>query len=89
MKIAAFNVENLFDRAKAFNEDSTSDAQKAIKAVADLNSVFEEDNYTTARKQKILQLVATLSLNRFNEGPLARIRTIRGKILREASGWGN
>ena len=30
MKIAAFNVENLFDRAKAFNQGSPADAQRAI-----------------------------------------------------------
>lgn len=86
-KIAAFNVENLFDRAKAFNE-STADAQRAIKAVADLNSIFEEANYTNARKTRILALVERLELNRFNEGPLAFIRTIRGKVLRRPQAGG-
>ena len=88
MRIAAFNVENLFDRAKAFNEDSASDAQRAIRAVADLNSIFEEEDYTTARKNKMLTLVETLDLNRFNEGPLARIRTIRGKIFKRPRSGG-
>lgn len=72
MTIAAFNLENLFDRAKAFNEDSTDAAQEAIRAVAELNSIFEEETYTTARKNRILQIVDILELNRFNEGPLAR-----------------
>ena len=88
MKIAAFNVENLFDRAKAFNEDSTADAKRAIKAVANLNAVFEEENYTAARKRRILRLVEVLELNRFNEGPLALIRKIRGKILRRPRSGG-
>ena len=80
-KIAAFNVENLFDRAKAFNE-STGDAQRTIKAVAELNSIFQEADYTPARKRRILVLVERLALNRFNESSLARIRTIRGRIIR-------
>lgn len=88
MKIAAFNVENLFDRAKAFNEDSTADAQRAIHAVAELNSIFEEENYTPARKNRILELVDTLELNRFNEGPLALIRKIRGAIIRRPQAGG-
>ena len=81
MKIAAFNVENLFDRAKAFNEDSAADAERTIRAVAELNSIFEEDNYTPTRKNRILELVALLELNRFNEGPLALIRKIRGRVI--------
>jgi len=80
-KIAAFNVENLFDRAKAFNE-AADDAQEAIRAVAELNSIFEETNYTPARKTRILELVEILKLNRFNEGPLALIRKIREPILK-------
>ncbi len=82
MRIAAFNVENLFDRAKAFNEDSQASAQNAIRSVAELNVLFERDNYTDNRKRRILELVEKLELNRFNEGPLALIRKIRGKILR-------
>ena len=79
-KIAAFNVENLFDRAKAFNLN-TDEAQKAINAVTELNTIFEQNNYTAARKRRILELVDELELNKYNEGPLARIRKIRGRIL--------
>ena len=88
MKIAAFNVENLFDRAKAFNEDNTADAQRTIRAVAELNSIFEEENYTPTRKNRILELVETLNLNRFNEGPFALIRKIRGSIIRRPQAGG-
>ncbi len=87
MKIAAFNVENLFDRAKAFNEN-TGDAQVAIRAIAELNSLFEEDDYTPNRKSRMLELVEILELNRFNEGPLARIRRIRGKVFRRPQAGG-
>lgn len=88
MKIAAFNVENLFDRAKAFNEENSADAQRVIQAVAELNSIFEEENYTPARKRRILELVEILELNRYNEGPLALIRKIRGAILRRPRAGG-
>ena len=42
MKIAAFNVDNLFDRAKTFKEDNPTDAQRAVRAVAERDSIFEE-----------------------------------------------
>ena len=56
MKIAAFNVENLFDRPRAFNEEP-GPAQAAIQAIAELNSLFEEANYTQSRKNRMLELV--------------------------------
>ena len=88
MKIAAFNVENLFDRAKAFNEEDDSKAQRVIRAVAELNCLFEIAVYSDAAKERMLELVATLELNRFNEGPLALVRRIRGRIFRRPQSGG-
>ena len=88
MKIAAFNVENLFDRPKAFNEDDSTVTQSTIKAVAELNNIFEEDEYEPQDKTRIVELVEQLKLNRFDEGPLALIRKIRGSLLRRPKGGG-
>ena len=88
MKIAAFNVENLFDRAKAFNEESQSVATKAIKAVSELNTLFEKANYSNADKSRMLELVDVLDLNRFNDGPLALVRKIRGAVFRRPNAGG-
>lgn len=88
MKIAAFNVENLFDRAKAFNEQDQDKAQRAISAVAELNCLFEADVYSPADKQRMLDLIDELSFNRYNEGPLAFVRKIRGRIFRRPQGGG-
>ena len=88
MKIAAFNVENLFDRPKAFNESDTTVTQSTIKAVAELNSIFEEDEYEDAQKARIVELVEQLKLNRFDEGPLALIRKIRGSLFHRPKGGG-
>ena len=82
MKIAAFNVENLFDRPKAFNEDDPALTQETIKAVAELNSIYQEDEYEDTQKARILELIEQLELNEREEGPLAFIRRIRGTLLR-------
>jgi endonuclease/exonuclease/phosphatase family metal-dependent hydrolase len=81
MKIAAFNVENLFDRPKVFNEGDPALTQETIKAVAELNSTFQEDRYEPEHKTRIVELVEQLELNRFDEGPLALIRKIRGSLF--------
>ena len=88
MKIAAFNVENLFDRPKAFNESDSTITQSTIKAVAELNSIFEEDEYEPQHKTRIVELVEQLELNRFDEGPLALIRKKSGSLLRRPMGGG-
>ena len=82
MKIAAFNVENLFDRPKVFNEGDPALTRATISAVAELNSIFQEDEYGDAQKARILELVEQLELNQREEGPLALIRRIRGTLLR-------
>ncbi len=86
MRIAAFNVENLFDRPKAFNEGDPALAQATIKAVAELNSIFQEDEYGDAQKARILELVEQLELDEREEGPLAFIRRIRGNLLQRHQG---
>ncbi len=88
MKIAAFNVENLFDRAKAFNEEDDGKAERIIKAVAELNSLFEKEVYTDDDKAQMIRLVDELEFNRFNEGPLASLRKIRGTIFKRPQSGG-
>jgi endonuclease/exonuclease/phosphatase family metal-dependent hydrolase len=88
MKIASFNVENLFDRAKAFNEEDSSVSRRAIDAVAELNGLFEKEVYGDADKARMLELVDELALNRFNEGPFAFIRKIRGSIFKRPQSGG-
>src|SRR5687767_1058118 len=81
MKIAAYNVENLFDRAKAFNEES-AEAQRVIKQEADLNALFQKPQYTAANKKRILELLKALGILRTDEGPFVILRKIRGQFIK-------
>lgn len=82
MRIAAYNVENLFDRAKAFNEDHEDISQDILKATAELNSLFEEPIYTDAHKKRMVELFIKLGLDNSNEGTFVILRKIRGKIVK-------
>ncbi len=85
MRIAAFNVENLFDRAKVFNEVPAGQAnphQDILDAHAELNGLFEETNYTDLRKTRMIELFETLGLSNSNESKYAQLRRIRGKIIK-------
>ncbi len=85
MKIAAFNVENLFDRARVLNEDSPqADRQPVLDAHAELNAIFEKDVYGGADKARILDLMAFLKVLKDDEGPdrgYVRIRRVRGSLV--------
>ena len=91
MRIAAFNVENLFDRARVFNDDAPSSAhQPVLDAHAELNKLFEKDVYTPADKARMLDLITLLGMLKSDEGsaedaPLGgftRIRRIREQLIR-------
>ena len=81
MKIAAYNVENLFDRAKAFNEEDESVSQGALKAASELNALFEEPVYTESDLKRMRELIVELGLVRSDTGPFVLLRQIRGRMV--------
>lgn len=81
MRIAAYNVENLFDRARVFNDDT--DAHRAVLDThAELNTLFEKPTYSEADKARMLVLLQELGMLNDNEGPFVRLRKIRGQLIR-------
>ena len=85
-KIAAYNVENLFQRPRAFNEESNV-SKKTIEAVAELNSLFEEDIYSNSAKSRMVELLKVLELtakklNHVIEGKygVSYLKSASGKI---------
>jgi endonuclease/exonuclease/phosphatase family metal-dependent hydrolase len=82
MRVASFNVENLFARAKALNLDTWAAGKSVLAAQAELNALFEEVVYSDAIKLRMLELLATLGLRRSDESKFLRLRKIRGQLLR-------
>lgn len=81
MKIASYNVENLFDRARAFNED-TDEARLAVKQEAELNALFQKAHYSAADKTKMLKLLDSLGIKKTDEGKYVILRKIRGQFIK-------
>lgn len=86
MRIAAFNVENLFDRAKVFNDEDPKAHQDVLDSHAALNKLFEKPLYSAADKAVMLELIAALGMLKRDEGKFTRIRKIRGKLLSRPRG---
>ena len=82
MRIASFNVENLFDRAKALNRERSAAGRQVLAAQAELTSLLEEAAYAAPVKARILELLRILGLERSDDSEFVRLRKIRGKLLR-------
>lgn len=82
MKIAAFNVENLFDRARALNLDKPNETSMILKALAELNSLCEQAVYSAADKARMIELLDLLDLAKSDKGDFALLRKIRGTFLK-------
>jgi endonuclease/exonuclease/phosphatase family metal-dependent hydrolase len=81
MRIASFNVENLFDRAKAFNQPEAT-ARKILADAAELNGLFEHAKYTAARKRRMIELFTELGLTKSDRGPFVLLRQIRERVVK-------
>jgi endonuclease/exonuclease/phosphatase family metal-dependent hydrolase len=83
MKLASYNVENLFMRARALNGSGFSaEGRKILKAQADINSILGKDNYTATDKKKIIELLDTLGLKKSDESKFAILRQNRGHLVK-------
>jgi len=82
MRLASFNVENMFDRAKALNGADWSEGKAALEAHKELNRLFEQQNYTDASKDRIMNLLKEQGLFKQDEGPYMLLRKIRGQLIK-------
>jgi endonuclease/exonuclease/phosphatase family metal-dependent hydrolase len=81
MRLATYNVENLFSRAKALNLDTWEEGRKILEAFTELNELFEEAIYTDANKTRMLQLMSILGLDKKNDSKFVILRESRGKFV--------
>jgi len=86
MRLASFNLENLFDRAKALNQPTWAEGRPALEMVARLNRIFGKTTYTAADRSSILIGLTKLGLAKSDDGgKFARLRQNRGHLLKRPS----
>ncbi len=61
-RIASFNVENLFERPKAFDTEDWNNGEPILKAYQELNSIFAKSIYSNADKARMLQLLVDMDI---------------------------
>ncbi|MBX9963914.1 MAG: endonuclease/exonuclease/phosphatase family protein [Burkholderiales bacterium] len=74
LRIASFNVENLFARPKAFRSTDLTVGKPVLDAYRSVNQIFKKSTYTDADKAKIVELLVTLDIYFVNGNGAVRRR---------------
>jgi len=88
VRIAGYNVENLFDRARALDQRTWAAGRPALEAYEQLSVLLEEPEYTPDVKADILRQLRRLGLAGGDVARFARLRQNRGRLLRRPRSGG-
>jgi endonuclease/exonuclease/phosphatase family metal-dependent hydrolase len=82
MRIASFNLENLFSRARALMGDMEAGPNSILQAFAEFNERTEKSVYSDADKTRFLEIIKLMGLEKSDIGEFAILRQNRGKFLK-------
>jgi hypothetical protein len=94
VRLATFNVENLFNRARALNQPTWEEGEPVLEAFGQFNALANKSAYTDTDKQQMLALLKILQVLkptsaghlRFNPKPFeawALLRENRGDFIKQ------
>ena len=87
MRLATFNVENMFERARALNLDTWAEGRPVLEDFERLNTLIQEAVYTPAIKAELLAIMGRhKGLLTQSESRFIRLRDIRRKLIARPRG---
>lgn len=87
MRLATFNVENMFNRAAVMNLAEWSDGRKFLEDFAELTNLIEKDIYTAADKAEMLKIMKRNGgLLTVGKSKYIALNKIRGSFLKKPKG---
>lgn len=88
MRLAAYNVENLFDRAKAMNLETLAEGRPVLEKFAALSGLLAQIDYPPAARERMAELMVELGLERSDTGPFVILRRNHGGLVRRPQAGG-
>lgn len=84
LRIATFNLENLFSRPKAMEDEIGLRGQEAIDDHAELNNIIAKELYSDHDKQRLLELDKRYGFSNLNapKKALVILNKVRGSLFR-------
>jgi len=85
IRLATFNLENLFTRPVAMNQESDEAGRKAIEDHATANGIVAKDVYSASDKIELLNLTDKYKWHLLNppKNALVQLQKIRGQLFRK------
>jgi predicted extracellular nuclease len=89
VRIASFNVQNLFERAKALNAQTWEQGRPVLEKHARLNGLLNKPLYSEEDKSEIKQLLIGFGLRKRDDGGRwVILRQNRGKLIKRPKAGG-
>ncbi len=88
MRIASYNVENLFNRARALNGEMDEGSNPVLDQFSELNGLIDKPVYAASDKARMLKLLETLDLVNSDNGKYVTLRQNRGRFVRRPRSGG-
>jgi len=82
VRIASFNVENLFSRARAMNLANWAEGKPILEQYTRMNKLIQKAVYTAADKAQILDALDKLGLKKKDDAKYAILRQNRGRLIK-------
>lgn len=87
MRLATFNVENMFERPNAMNLPKWSDGKPKPEDFGELTNLAQKQIYTAADKARMITIMARHDrLLTTGRGEFIILNEVRGKLLKKKSG---
>jgi len=87
VRLATFNVENMFERPAAMNLPQWSDGREVLEDFAKLNDLIARANYTKSVKDQLLAIMGSYpGLLTQGTSKFIRLREVRGKLVGKVAG---
>jgi endonuclease/exonuclease/phosphatase family metal-dependent hydrolase len=89
MRLASYNVESLFERARAMNFDNQQDGKAVLTKHAQINAILNKAVYTATDKKKIVDLMKDLGIDKKDDGgQFVILRQNRGHLVKRPTSGG-
>ncbi|MGG7605033.1 hypothetical protein [Massilia sp. BKSP1R2A-1] len=95
LRLCSYNVENLFERAKVFDDtewdvrdagEEGGTAARILDAFADANAILAKRVYDARDKEEIVRLLNVLGLIGSDDSKFVRMRRNRGRLVERENG---
>jgi len=89
MKLASYNVENLFQRARVMNLPSQADGKDVLQMHAEMNAILNQIEYSQNDKKRIVALMKALGIEKKDDGgEFVVLRQNRGHLVKRPKSGG-